>query len=236
MSRLRDAGEASPATIRKGVEVAAILSCGMLAPVAVAASAAIHSLLGPGWTEAAALMPWLCLGLAIDGAMGVMVSGYLMADDAPGAVLGVNVIFTVLMLGVALPLLRSVGYGALAAAFVVAHLVSALALDRALAPATWDPHSGSGATVPDLWVGGRGSWVRSEFTASGRRLQGDRRCSGHGSCVRPPDSNRQPGRDARHIAPGGRHLDPQSGTRPGVRLKPCPRGRGRKARVGRRSG
>jgi O-antigen/teichoic acid export membrane protein len=104
----------------------------MLAPVAAAVTPGIHALLGPEWSAAAELMPWLCLGLAIQGPAGVVVSGYLMADDAPGAVLVANLVLSAVMLGLAAPLLPIIGPWGLAVSMVASSIVGALALDRAL--------------------------------------------------------------------------------------------------------
>lgn len=132
ISRLRDAGEASARMIRKGVEVGSVVSCGMLAPLAVVAAPALEGLLGHKWSGAAALMPWLCLGLALQGSIGIVVASCLLADNAPGRVLVCHTIGSVVMLAVALPLLPVIGYWALAAAFVASSLTDAVALDEAL--------------------------------------------------------------------------------------------------------
>jgi O-antigen/teichoic acid export membrane protein len=132
ISRLRDAGEASTRMIRKGVELGAVISCGMLVPVAVVAAPALEGLLGHQWAEAAALMPWLCLGLAMQGSIGIVVASCLLADNAAGRVLACHTAGSVVMLVVALPLLPLVGYWALAAAFVASSVVDAVALDETL--------------------------------------------------------------------------------------------------------
>lgn len=132
LSRLREAGALSSDIVRKGVQSGAILSCGILAAVATASLPGIEILLGPRWTDAAALMPWLCLGLAAFGAIDVVARGFLMAENAPNEVLKVYAALSIVMLGLALPLLPWLGHWALAIGWTVGYAVGALAFARVL--------------------------------------------------------------------------------------------------------
>jgi O-antigen/teichoic acid export membrane protein len=131
MSRLLAAGEDARGLVVRNV---ALVTCaiGMMAAALVGAGPAlIDVLLGSRYSDAAAVLPWACLGLVLNVPAGVIVGGYLYAQGRAGAVLGAVVAHSLLWYAVGFPLIDSVGIQAIGIGSLVGSASSTVLLLRA---------------------------------------------------------------------------------------------------------
>ena len=126
------ASETVKASLIERVSGMAAISVGtVLVGLAASAPGLIPALFGEQWQEAATVIPWACLGLAIGGSVSVATQGYLYAVDDASAVLRSGILHVIAWLAVTLPLLNVVGVSAVGIGWLVSALVEMLVLVRA---------------------------------------------------------------------------------------------------------
>jgi polysaccharide transporter, PST family len=158
MSRLLGANQDPRPIIERGLAVLAALT-GAAIVALVGFASALPAIVGESWHQVPAVVLWSGLAIIVAGPMAAGTAGYLLAADAPGAVVKATLASTVAWFGVGLPLLPSLGapamgIGWLAAAVVItavlwrstvartgaaigAHLVAPTAIGLAAAVAGW---------------------------------------------------------------------------------------------------
>jgi O-antigen/teichoic acid export membrane protein len=132
MSRLYGDEERSTRLVQQAVDIASVGMGLILTVLAGAAPGLVPGLFGTQWREAAVVVPWACLGLAVGGAVSVATQGYLYATGDAQAVLRATLLQSVAWLAVALPLLAPLGVASLGLGWSVAGAVEALVLGRAV--------------------------------------------------------------------------------------------------------
>jgi O-antigen/teichoic acid export membrane protein len=166
MSRLVGAGEDLRETVERTAGLAAVSSGFVLVPLAGCAAALIPLVFGAPWTDAAVIVPGLCLGQLVGGPTSVAVAAYLLAADRAGVVLRSAILRVAAMLVVGLSLLAFIGVVGLGIGYAAAALVEALILasaarralgvrlGRALAPSCLSAVLAGGAGMAITVAGG----------------------------------------------------------------------------------
>lgn len=125
--------DAEPApTIARGMGAIAAVTGLITVPLASTASIAVPLIFGAQWAPVADVIPLAALGLTLAGPVSVAAAGYLYARDRGGVVLRSSILHTIGWLGTALPLLPTLGVAAHGVGWLVASLIEALVLGRAL--------------------------------------------------------------------------------------------------------
>jgi O-antigen/teichoic acid export membrane protein len=132
MSRLYGDEERSTRLVQQAVDIASVGMGLILTVLAGAAPGLVPGLFGTQWREAAVVVPWACLGLAVGGVVSVATQGYLYAMGDAQAVLRATLLQSVAWLAVAIPLLAPLGVASLGLGWTVAGAVEALVLGRAV--------------------------------------------------------------------------------------------------------
>lgn len=131
MSRLVAAREDMRATIERVVAVVAVAAGLMLAPLAASAQDLVPALLGEQWTEAASVIPPVCLTIMVAAPIGVALTGYLWAIGEAGAVLRSTWLQIPFLFAILLLLLPVIGVAAAGYSTLAAGAVEAVVLTRA---------------------------------------------------------------------------------------------------------
>lgn len=132
MSQLMARGEEARPLLERGLAVAAVGTVALLAPLVGSAPALVPALVGEEWREAADVIPWACLGLALGGPVSVASAGYLYAVGDAATVLRAAVLHTIAWVAVAFALLPVVGVEALGVGWLAGGLVDTVVLARAV--------------------------------------------------------------------------------------------------------
>jgi O-antigen/teichoic acid export membrane protein len=131
MSQLVAARTVAAPLIERAGGMASIGVGTVLVGIAASAPGLVPGLFGEQWQDAASVIPWSCLGLAIGGSVSVATSGYLYSIEDASAVLRATVLMTVAWFAVTLPLLDVVGVSAVGFGWIAAAIVQAFVLVRA---------------------------------------------------------------------------------------------------------
>lgn len=123
-----DAGD----VMMRSVSLGSVLGMLVIVPVAIMAGPAMSILLGDEWTDAGAVVPWLCVGIGISAPLGAAAIGYLYAEDAAGSVLRCAVIASAAMLVSSSVLLLLVGYVGAGIGWAMGSILGAALLARAV--------------------------------------------------------------------------------------------------------
>ena len=131
MSRLVTAKAVEAALIERAAGMTLIGAGTVLVGLAGSAPGLVPGLFGEQWNDAAAVIPWSCLGLAIGGSMSVATTGYLFATDDASSVLRAGILQSIAWFVVTLPLLNVVGVAAVGLGWIASSLVQAVVVVRA---------------------------------------------------------------------------------------------------------
>lgn len=131
MSQLVAARAVAAPLIERAAGMVTIATGTLLVGLAASAPGLVPGLFGDQWREAAAVIPWSCLGLAIGGSVSVATQGYLYAQDDASAVLRAGILQAIAWFAVTLPLLDPVGIAAVGLGWVAGAIVDAFVLIRA---------------------------------------------------------------------------------------------------------
>jgi O-antigen/teichoic acid export membrane protein len=131
MSQMVTADAVEASLIERTGGMAAIGVGTLLVGLAASAPGLVPGLFGEQWHEAAAVIPWSCLGLAIGGSVSVATAGYLYSVDDASAVLRSGVLQAIAWFAVTLPLLDVVGVSAVGLGWLAGSLVQAFVLAHA---------------------------------------------------------------------------------------------------------
>jgi len=131
MSRLVGAGEDLKETVERTARLAAVSSGFVLVPLAACAPALVPLVFGRAWTDAADIVPGLCLGLMIGGPTSVAVAAFLLAADRAGVALRSAIVRVCVMLTVSFTLLPVLGVVALGLGYATSAIVEARMLSGA---------------------------------------------------------------------------------------------------------
>ena len=132
MSQLVARRETAAPLLERAVALSAVGGGLVLTALAGAAPGLVPGLFGEQWRPAAVLLPPACLGLAVGGAVSVACEGYLYAVGDAAAVLRSGLLQAAVLFGTALPLLPVLGVRAVGLAWLLAYLVEAVTLGRAV--------------------------------------------------------------------------------------------------------
>jgi O-antigen/teichoic acid export membrane protein len=130
MSRLVNAGEPPGPVIERSVELAAVATGLLLAPLVGAGPALVPAVLGDSWAGSADVLPWAGLGLMIGGPVSVATAGYLWAVGDATTPLRAVACHGVAWVAVTFTLMPAIGVTALGVGWLAASLVDALVLAR----------------------------------------------------------------------------------------------------------
>ncbi|MET9730999.1 oligosaccharide flippase family protein [Streptomyces sp. NPDC006458] len=131
MSRLSADEERSARLVQQAVDIASVGMGFVLTVLAGSAPGLVPGIFGAQWREAAVVVPWACLGLAVGGVVSVATQGYLYAIGDAQAVLRASLLSAVTWLAVALPLLAPLGVVSVGLGWALSAAVEALVLGRA---------------------------------------------------------------------------------------------------------
>jgi O-antigen/teichoic acid export membrane protein len=131
MARLIGTGEDLRPTVERTARLAAVASGLVLVPLVGSSSALVPLVFGDRWSDAADILPGLCLGLMIGGPVSVAVAAYLLAADHAGVVLRSAILRVAAMLALSLSLLPVIGVVAMGIGYVAAAIVEAVMLGGA---------------------------------------------------------------------------------------------------------
>ena len=131
MSQLVPTGAVEASLIERAAGMAIIGTGTVLVGLAAGAPGLVPGLFGEQWQEAATVIPWACLGLAVGGTVSVATQGYLYAVDDAAAVLRSAVLQAIAWFAVTLPLLDVVGVSAVGLGWIASALVESFVLVRA---------------------------------------------------------------------------------------------------------
>jgi O-antigen/teichoic acid export membrane protein len=136
MARLLDAGEDARPLMARGVGVTATAAGFLAVAVGGTAPALVPTLFGDQWTDAASILPWAAVGVALAGPLSACAAGYLYAIGDAGTALRAAAIHTVVWFATSLPLLSPLGVEALGIGWLGACLTDCLVFARAVAQRT----------------------------------------------------------------------------------------------------
>jgi O-antigen/teichoic acid export membrane protein len=126
MSRLIAAGEDVEDTIERVIALVAIGTGVIVAPLAGAASAWIHVLIGAKWAAAASAIPPACFAMAFGVPISVALAGYLWAIGSASVPLRATAIGIPAMAVILLPLLPLIGVVAVGLAYIAGALIESI--------------------------------------------------------------------------------------------------------------
>ncbi len=130
-ARLGRGGAEIATLLERGVAVVGLATGVLLVPLVASASALVPLLFGPDWSDAALILPGLCLGLQISGPISVLTAGYLYAQDEAGAVLRSSIVAAIVWSALTAALIGPLGIAAIGLAGLVGALGEAIVLARA---------------------------------------------------------------------------------------------------------
>jgi O-antigen/teichoic acid export membrane protein len=125
MSRLVGAGEDLRLTVERTARLTAVTSGLVLVPLVGSSSALVPLVFGARWSDAADILPGVCLGLIVGGPVSVAVAAYLLAADHAGLVLRAVILRVTTSLVLSLCLLPVIGVVALGIGYGTASIVEA---------------------------------------------------------------------------------------------------------------
>jgi O-antigen/teichoic acid export membrane protein len=132
MSQLRSAGEDLSPLLRRVASITAVMVDGILVLLAAGGPALVVVLLGEKWHLVEDVIPWACLGLAVNGPMSVVSSGYLYAVGDAAAVLKAITISSLAWIAVGLALVTPLGAEGIGIGWMVGSLLEAGLFTRAV--------------------------------------------------------------------------------------------------------
>lgn len=122
MARLIDAGEDPRPLLERGVAVTSTAAGFIVVALGGSASELVPTLLGDQWSDAATILPWAAVGVAIAGPLSACAAGYLYAIGDARTALRAAIVHTVAWFATSLPLLGPIGVEALGIGWLVACL------------------------------------------------------------------------------------------------------------------
>lgn len=132
MSRLQESGEDARKILERTLKTVALGTGLIAAPLTAASAPLIAVVFGERWSEAAAVIAPVSLGLMIGGPVAVAGAGYLFAVGAGGVVVRSAALHTLAWFVVALPLLTTLGVVAAGLGSLATSIVEALVLGLAV--------------------------------------------------------------------------------------------------------
>lgn len=126
------AGEDPRPILEKGIRLAFGLTGAGVVILAAATPAAVPSLFGEKWTPAVSVVPWSLMGILLSAPIAACSQAFLGAIGQAGVALRSTIYHSIAWLVVSLPLIPLVGATALGIGWVVAGLVDAVYLVRAM--------------------------------------------------------------------------------------------------------
>lgn len=131
MANLLARGEDPRPIILRTVRRAAIAASFVFSAFAAASPGLIPAVFGQKWSDAATILPFICLSTLILGSIAVAATSYLSAVGRPGIVAKASVSLGVVWIAVTAPLLPLIGVAAIGVGNLAGALVEAAILDRA---------------------------------------------------------------------------------------------------------
>ncbi len=173
MSNLLARGEDPAPIILRTVRRAAIAATFIFPAFAAASPELIPAVFGEKWSDAADIMPFICLSTLILGSIAVASTSYLSASGRPGIVAWASGSLGVIWIAVTAPLLPVIGVAAIGVGNLAGALVEAMILDAATRRAAGvAPHRPLLRPLAVALVAGGAGWLlcTSGPVGSGSRL------------------------------------------------------------------
>jgi O-antigen/teichoic acid export membrane protein len=139
LARLLAAGEDARPLLERGLPLISTAAGFLVVAIGGSAPVLVPTLFGSQWTDAAAILPWAAVGIAISGPVSACTAGYLYAIGDAKTALRATLLHTFVWFATALPLLPAVGVEALGVGWLAACLADAAVFGPALRRSTGIP-------------------------------------------------------------------------------------------------
>jgi O-antigen/teichoic acid export membrane protein len=132
MARLLEAREDARPLLERGVAMAATATGFLAVAIGGSAPALVPTLFGSNWSDAAAIIPWAAVSLAVVGPVTACFAGYLYAVGDARTALRAAILHTAVWFATSLPLLPVIGVEAMGIGWLMSGIADSALLIRAV--------------------------------------------------------------------------------------------------------